>query len=65
LFTTGYVSDRIRSTNKGRCKHSFPILVVNVEGGKQARCLGCQALGPVRVNSEAARKALLVLGARE
>lgn len=65
LFKTGYVSDRIRRGNKGRCEHISPILVVDVEGGKQAQCLKCLERGPVRVNSEAARKALLVLGARD
>ena len=65
MSTTGYVSDRKSRDGKIPCKHNFPLLVRNVEDGKQAQCLKCRALGPARPNSDAARKALLVLGAKE
>ena len=47
-----------------RCAHNGFLLVEPVEGGCEARCALCGTVGPVRYTSEAARKALLVLGAR-
>jgi hypothetical protein len=44
------------------CKHRFAgvwtIVVARVEGGQAARCLVCDAVGPVRANGEEARRAL-------
>ena len=34
------------------CAHHYPILVDRVEGGRQARCLGCGASGPARADAE-------------
>ena len=47
-----------------RCSHTGFLVVEPVEGGCAARCALCGTAGPVRYTSEAARKALLVLGAR-
>jgi hypothetical protein len=47
-----------------RCSHNGFLLVEPVEGGCEACCALCGTVGPVRYTSEAARKALLVLGAR-
>jgi hypothetical protein len=47
-----------------RCTHEYPILVSNTEGGYYARCLRCLTIGPKRPRKEAARWALLVMGAR-
>jgi hypothetical protein len=46
------------------CAHNGFLLVVPVDGGCAVRCALCGKLGPVRDTAEAARKALLVLGAR-
>jgi hypothetical protein len=48
-----------------RCDHKGPALVERVEGGYIMCCILCQKVGPVRITPEAARKALLVLGARD
>jgi hypothetical protein len=47
-----------------RCKHKWfgnivPIVGVRVQHGYSARCLLCDAIGPVRDNAENARLALL------
>jgi hypothetical protein len=42
-----------------RCYHDYPMEVRIYEGGHRARCLRCQALGPVSSDADAARKALL------
>ena len=39
-------------------------MVELVDGGCAARCVLCGTVGPVRNTAETARKALLVLGAR-
>ncbi len=45
-----------------RCKHRFAsvwtIVVARAEGGQAARCLLCNAVGPVRANGEEARRVL-------
>ena len=41
-----------------RCAHHYPILVDRVEGGRQARCLGCGTSGPTRADAEQAMLAL-------
>jgi hypothetical protein len=47
-----------------RCEHSDPILGVNTKTRLYyARCRRCLIAGPERSSEEAARKALLVLGA--
>jgi hypothetical protein len=48
-----------------RCDHSGPTMVERTEGGYAMRCMTCRRVGPVRRTPEAARKALLVLGARD
>ena len=40
------------------CRHTYPVEVVPLGGGRRARCLGCGACGPVRADAEAAMKAL-------
>lgn len=40
------------------CGHPFPIEVVPLGGGRRARCLACDECGPVRPDSEGARRAL-------
>jgi hypothetical protein len=47
------------------CTHEYPILVSDTEAGYYARCLRCLTIGPERPLKEAARRALLVLGARD
>jgi hypothetical protein len=46
------------------CAHNGFLLVEPADGGCAVRCVLCGMAGPVRDTSEAARKALLVLGAR-
>jgi len=46
------------------CAHNGFLLVEPADGGCAVRCALCGTLGPVRDTSEAARKALLVLGAQ-
>lgn len=51
------------------CSHDYPMLVNRTSTGHSysyyyARCIRCLAVGPERPSSEAARKALVVLGAR-
>ena len=58
------------STWEGRqrnlqCEHDYPMLVVETKAGYYARCIGCLTTGPERLSSEAARKALRVLGVRD
>ncbi len=48
-----------------RCDHSGPTTVERTDGGYAVRCMTCRRVGPVRRTPEAARKALLVLGARD
>ncbi len=49
-------------TPNNRCKHRFvgvrTIVIARAEGGHAARCLLCDAVGPVRANGEDARRAL-------
>jgi hypothetical protein len=54
-----------RWTRPHRCDHSGPTEVERTEGGYTMRCITCRKVGPVRKTPEAARKALLVLGARD
>ncbi len=48
-----------------RCDHSGPTRVERTEGGYVIQCVSCRKVGPMRRTPEAARKALLVLGARD
>jgi hypothetical protein len=52
-----------RRVPRTACGHKLlsvvPIVSIRVEGGYAARCLLCGTTGPVRVNGEAARDALL------
>ena len=41
-----------------RCRHDYPIVVESVEGGKRARCLGCEQAGPARPDPREATRAL-------
>jgi hypothetical protein len=41
-----------------RCRHNYPIVVESVEGGKRARCLGCEQVGPERPDVREAKRAL-------
>ena len=41
-----------------RCRHNYPIVVESVEGGKRARCLGCEQAGPVGPDAQEAMRAL-------
>ncbi len=41
-----------------QCAHHYPILVDRVEGGMQARCLGCGTGGPARADAPQAMLAL-------
>jgi hypothetical protein len=65
-------SSRTRESSRGRginpgaswCDHKKPIMVNPTQTGSYyARCLGCLQVGPERPSSNAARQALLVLGA--
>jgi DNA-binding NarL/FixJ family response regulator len=47
-----------------RCARNGFLLVEPVDGGCAVRCVICGTVGPVRNTDEAARRALLVLGAR-
>ena len=60
-------SDNERSEWYGNpwCTHEYPILLNDTEAGYYARCLRCLTIGPERPLKEAARRALLVLGARD
>ena len=40
------------------CGHNYPILVESVQGGKRARCLGCEHAGPVQPDAQEAMRAL-------
>ena len=40
------------------CRHNYPIVVESVEGGKRARCLGCEQTGPARPDPREAKRAL-------
>lgn len=53
-----------RAGKRSGCSH-FATTLIPSELGYHARCRHCESLGPGRPNPEAARKALLVLGARE
>ena len=53
-----------RSAAVERCSHNGFLLVEPVDGGCAVRCVLCGTVGPIRSTAEAARKALLVLGAR-
>jgi hypothetical protein len=47
-----------------QCAHKGFLLVEPMDGGCAVRCVLCGMVGPVRATAETARKALLVLGAR-
>ncbi len=47
------------------CTHEYPMLLNDTGEGYFTRCLRCLTIGPERPFKEAARRALLVLGARE
>jgi hypothetical protein len=52
--------ERLRGVMPGAwCDHSYPIAVDVYDGGRRAWCLRCYALGPVREDAHAARRALL------
>ena len=53
------------STRSDRCEHRSLAGVELTEGGYRLRCAVCGKAGPTRKTPEAARKALLVLGARD
>ncbi len=49
-----------------RCGHRYPIVVSATEGGeKRARCLGCEATGPLRSGAPEAMRALREEGAKK
>ena len=50
---------------RDRCDHSGRTEVDRAEGWYRARCTVCGETGPARTTPEAARKALVVLGARD
>lgn len=54
-----------RSTRSDCCEHRGLAAVEPTEGGYRLRCAVCGKVGPARKTPEAARKALLVLGARD
>lgn len=41
-----------------KCEHRHPLLVLYTEAGLRARCLSCEAIGPVRMSLPEAMKAL-------
>jgi hypothetical protein len=45
-----------------RCRYNYPILVEGVEGGKRARCLGCEQAGPTQPDAQEAMRALRAEG---
>ncbi|MFL6057883.1 MAG: hypothetical protein ACJ732_03115 [Rubrobacteraceae bacterium] len=57
--------DASMSGPQDRCDHSGPTEVERAEGCYRARCTACGKSGPARKTAEAARKALVVLGARD
>ena len=57
--------DASMSGLQDRCDHSGPTEVERAEGCYRARCTACGKSGPARKTAEAARKALVVLGARD
>jgi phosphoribosyl-AMP cyclohydrolase len=64
---SGETSNRSQGTlsEDVRCKHDALVLAVNPDTKYcYARCLRCLFMGRERPTGEAARKALLVLGAR-
>jgi hypothetical protein len=54
-----------RSARSEGCEHRSLAAVELTEAGYRLRCVVCGKLGPARKTPEAARKALLVLGARD
>jgi hypothetical protein len=60
---------RERGVNPGSaawCEHDKPILVNNTQSGSYyGRCLGCLAIGPESKDTDAARRALIGLGAKQ
>jgi hypothetical protein len=51
---------RLRGVMPGvRCDHVYLIAVSVHDEGHRARCLRCQAVGPLREDADAARQALL------
>jgi hypothetical protein len=51
---------RLRGVRSGaRCDHNYPVVVDVYDGGHRARCLRCQAVGPVRGDAHTARRVLL------
>ena len=53
------------STRSDPCEHRSLAAVELTERGYRLRCAVCGKVGPARKTPEAARKALLVLGARD
>jgi hypothetical protein len=53
------------TTRSGRCEHRSLAAVEPRKGGYRLWCAVCGKAGPVRKTAEAARKALLVLGAQD
>ncbi len=41
------------------CRHGYPMEVSVYDNGRRARCLRCGAVGPVREDADAARRALV------
>ena len=58
------MSDRMCGPQDG-CDHSDLTDIEQLEGSYRAWCAVCGKAGPARKTPEAARKALLVLGARD
>ena len=58
------MSNAIRAQHD-RCDHGDLVGVERAEGCYRARCTACGKSGPARKTAEAARKALVVLGARD
>lgn len=54
----------LRGMGRGAwCDHNYPIEVhVYGKGSRRARCLSCQAIGPLRWDADGARRALLGQG---
>ena len=57
--------DASMSRPQDGCDHSGPTEVERAEGCYSARCTACGKTGPARKTPDAARKALVVLGARD
>ena len=47
------------------CDHEYPVEVRVYDRGRSARCLRCDAVGPLREDARAARRGLLEKKARQ